>query len=340
MTTALDPRGTATNRYPALPVLAVLGTVVAWASAFVAIRSVGESFGPGALALGRLALGSAALGTILVARRRWVVPTRREWALLVGSGLAWFATYNLALNAAEQRIDAGTTAMLVNVGPILLMVLAGVFLGEGFPRWLVAGLVVAFGGALLIGLSTTRSDSADMADVLLCLVAAVGYAVGVICQKPTLRRLPALQVTWLACTVGALACAPATGSLVDDLGSASGRDLVGLVYLGLVPLALAFTTWAYALARMPAGKLGVSTYLVPPITVLLGWLLLSEVPTRLALGGGAVCLVGVALSRRTAAPARIGRGAVAGRSGDPGDQGDQADPAERSTRIESQGVTR
>ena len=46
-------------------------------------------------------------------------PNRREW-LLGLTGVAWFAAYNVALNAAEQRVDAGTTAMLVNVGPILI----------------------------------------------------------------------------------------------------------------------------------------------------------------------------------------------------------------------------
>ena len=67
----------------------------------------------------------------------------------------------------------------------------------------------------------------------------------------------------------------------------------------MVPTALAFSTWAYALSRMDAGKLGVTTYLVPPLVILMGWLLLDEVPPALALVGGAVCLAGVALSRRT-----------------------------------------
>ena len=117
-----------------LGLAAVAVTVLAWASAFVAIRWVGESFDPGPLALGRLLVGAAALGGLLAARRSWVAPTRREWALLVVCGLAWFAVYNVALNAAEQRVDAGTTAMLVNAGPVLIALAAGALLGEGFPR--------------------------------------------------------------------------------------------------------------------------------------------------------------------------------------------------------------
>ena len=277
-------------------VVAVVVTLLAWASAFVAIRGVGEDFSPGALALGRLLVGTAVLG-LLLSRRGWVRPTGREWGLLVVCGVGWFGIYNLALNAAERHLDAGTTAMLVNIGPILIAVFAGLLLGEGFPRWLLAGIAVAFVGVVLIGVAT-RSAQADLVGVVLCVVAAVTYAAGVVAQKPLLRRLPGLQVTATACAMGAVCCLPWAGALVHELGTAPGGSIAGMVYLGAVPTALAFSTWAYALTRMDAGKLGVNTYVVPPLVIGLGWLLLDEVPPALAVVGGAVCLAGVAISRR------------------------------------------
>jgi drug/metabolite transporter (DMT)-like permease len=286
------------RRSAVLVLAAVVVTVLAWASAFVGIRAVGADLSPGPLALGRLLVGTATLGLLTAAARRpWVAPTRREWGLLAVCGVGWFGVYNVALNAAEQHLDAGTTAMLVNTGPILIAVLAGLWLGEGFPRWLVAGLAVAFAGVLLIGVAT-RGGDADVLGVLLCLVAAVTYAVGVVAQKPVLRRLPPLQVTATACAIGALCCLPWAGALVTELGEAPPGSVAGLVYLGVVPTALAFSTWAYALARTDAGRLGITTYLVPPLVVLMGWLVLDEVPPVLAVLGGAVCLAGVALSRR------------------------------------------
>lgn len=282
---------------PGLVVAAVAVTVVAWASAFVAIRALGDDFTPGALALGRLAVGAIALGAALVVRRRWVAPSGREWALVAVCGLAWFGVYNVALNAAERSLDAGTTAMLVNVGPILIALLAGALLGEGFPRWLLIGAAVAFAGALLIGAATARG-SADIVGVGLCLLAAAAWAVGVTAQKVALRRLPALQVTAMACTIGALACAPFAAQLATDAVRAPTPALAAVVYLGLVPTAVAFGTWAYALSVINAGRLGVATYLVPPLTVLGAWPLLGEVPPALALAGGLLALAGVAISRR------------------------------------------
>jgi drug/metabolite transporter (DMT)-like permease len=298
------PSQTVTETIPVRPDrdLAALGavsaTVLAWASAFVAIRWVGRTFEPGALALGRLLLGALALGALVGARRLWVRPTAREWVLLAVCGIAWFGVYNVALNAAEQRIDAGTTAMLVAVGPVLIAVLAGVVLREGFPRWLVVGAGVAFGGAVLIGVATADTGHADLAGSAFALLAAAVFAVGVLAQKPVLRRLPPLQVTFFACAIGAVACLPFGPDLVRTLGRASAGADTALVYLGLVPTAIAFSTWAFALSRMDAGRLGVTTYLVPPITVVLGWVLLAEVPTALAAVGGLVCLAGVALTRR------------------------------------------
>ena len=290
-------------------------SVLLWASAFVGIRSLGDGVGPGALTLGRLAVGSLALGALLVTRRpAW--PSRRDWPPLVAVGLLWFGVYNIALNAAEQRIDAGTAAMLVNVAPVMLAVLAGLRLGEGFPRPLVVGSVVGLAGVVVIGVATADAADADVLGVLLCFAAAAAYAVAIVLQKPLLERSSALQVTWLACTVGAVACLPFAPELVADLRAAGPSTLAGVVYLGLFPTAVAFTTWAYALARSDAGRLGATTYLVPPIAIGLGWVLLGEVPPLLALAGGALCLVGVSITRRaTVRPggAAVSRGAGLGR---------------------------
>ena len=276
---------------------AALVTVVLWASAFVGIRAAGEDLSPGALSLARLLVGSVALGAIVLTRRE-PFPARRDLPAIALCGVLWFGLYNVVLNAAERLVDAGTAAMLVNVGPILIAVFAGVLLGEGFPRSLFAGCAVAFSGVAVIGLATSGRGLDAGLGAALCLVAALAYAGGVVTQKPLLRRVSALQVTWLACGVGAVACLPFAPALLRELGEADAPTVAWAVYLGVFPTALAFTTWAYALARTTAGRMGATTYLVPPLAVLMGWAILGEVPPFLALLGGALCLAGVAVSRR------------------------------------------
>ena len=87
-----------------------------------------------------------------------------------------------------------------------------------------------------------------------------------------------------------------------------------MVYLGVFPTAIAFTTYAFALTHMSASNLGVTTYLVPPITIAAQLVFLAEAPPAMAYVGGALALVGVALARRKprAGPARR-RAATGGR---------------------------
>jgi drug/metabolite transporter (DMT)-like permease len=278
-------------------VLAAAGvTVLLWASAFVGIRYAGRGFAPGPLALGRLIVGSLALGAAMLVRRE-PLPPRRALRGIVVCGLLWFAVYNVALNAAERRIDAGIAALLVNVGPIFIAILAGLLLREGFPRMLLAGCVVAFSGAALIGISTSRHAGGGAWGPILCIIAALTYAGGVVAQKPALRHASPLAVTWLACVVGAIGCLPFAGGLASDFGHAGVRATGWMVYLGLAPTAIGFLTWAYALSHTAAGRMGSTTYLVPPVALLLGWATLGEVPPWLALPGGVLCLAGVALAR-------------------------------------------
>ena len=135
--------------------IAVVITLLAWASAFVVIRGVAPHVPGGALSLGRLLVGTVALGVVALLQRRWMRPTGREWIQIVAYGVAWFGGYNVALNIAEHSLDAGTTAMIVGAGPILIALGAGLFLGEGIPKWLAIGAGIAFLGVILIGLSTS-----------------------------------------------------------------------------------------------------------------------------------------------------------------------------------------
>ncbi|WP_405010736.1 DMT family transporter [Kitasatospora sp. NBC_01539] len=287
-----------TTRPDVRALAAATTTVLLWASAFVAIRDAGPHFGPGALALGRLLVGAVALLALLAVRGEGL-PPRAAWPGIAISGLLWFGLYMVALNWGEQEVDAGTAAMVVNIGPVLIAVLGGWVLREGFPRSLLAGLAVSFAGAAVVGLSTAGDTGTGSAlGIGLCLLAAVSYAGGVVAQKPALRHGSPLQVTAFGCLIGAVACLPFAPQLVSDLGAAPVRATLDMVYLGLFPTALAFTTWAYALARTTAGRMGATTYAVPALVVLMAWAALGEVPAALTLAGGALCLAGVAVSRR------------------------------------------
>lgn len=299
-----EPTPSTARRDTVLPLAAAGVTILLWASAFVGIRAVADDLSPGPLALGRLVVGSLVLGLVVAARReRW--PSRRDMVPIVLCGVLWFGVYNVALNAGEQRVDAGTAALVVNIGPILIAVLAWAFLGEGLPGRLLAGSVLGFAGVALIAAASSGTGGAHLSGVALCGLAALTYAAAVVLQKGVLGRVSALQVTFLACTTGAVVTLPFTPTLATELVEGPRSALAWVVYLGVFPTALAFTTWAYALARTTAGKQGATTYLVPAVAILMAWLLLAEAPPALAFVGGAVSLAGVAVTRSRRRGARL-----------------------------------
>ncbi|MEO7127030.1 MAG: DMT family transporter [Nakamurella sp.] len=280
------------------PLIAVVVTIVLWSSAFIGIRYAAPYFSAGPLALLRLAVGTGALGAVALARRD-PLPQGRDWFPILTIGVLWFGVYNVALNAGEQVLDAGTASMVINISPILIAVGAAWILKEGFTKSLGIGLVVAFAGSVVVGFASSgEGSSAPVIGVLLCVLAAVVYAISVILQKGVLKRVSAIQVTFLACATGLLCTLPFAPQLVGQLTVAPASVTWSVVYLGLFPTAIAFTTWAYALRSIPAGRLGVTTYAVPVLVVLMSWALLSEIPSWGAFVGGFLCLAGVAIARR------------------------------------------
>jgi drug/metabolite transporter (DMT)-like permease len=283
--------------------------VAVWSSAFIAIRYAGRQFGPGELAFGRLLVGSVALGVFVLARRE-PLPPRRALPGTVLCGVLWFGVYNVALNAAERHVDAGIAALLVNVGPIFIAILAGAVLREGFPRLLLVGCVVSFAGAAVIGLASAKHHNNATWGAALCIIAAAAYAAGVVTEKPVLAMTSPLAVTWLACTIGTISCLPYAPSFVDQLGHAPAHVSVWILYLGVAPTAIGFLAWAYALSHTSAGRMGSVTYLVPPLALLLGWPILGEVPPLLAIPGGILCIAGVAITRWTGVARPMRRSAL------------------------------
>ena len=177
---------------------------------------------------------------VLLRGRPGRLPTRAEWPLVLLGGATWFGLYNLALNEAGGRIDAATSALVVQIGPIIVGLLATVLLGERLTGWLLVGMAVGFGGVVLIAYASSGETGGDLVGVLLAVVAAFSFAIGVLTQKRLLTGLRALQLTFWYAVVGWAVCLPWLVPTVRELSSASADTLGWIVYLGIFPSAIAF----------------------------------------------------------------------------------------------------
>ncbi|HEY1642032.1 MAG TPA: DMT family transporter [Streptosporangiaceae bacterium] len=297
-----------------LPVVSLAVTVGLWASAFPAIRVGLDGLGVAGLSVLRLAAASAALAAaapVLGVRR----PRRRDLPLIALCGASGMTAYQLLLNWGEQRVAAGTASLLIAVAPVFSVLLAAGFLGERLTRRTLLGSAVALVGAAVVALAGGPSHFSASALVVLAAAAAQGlYHVA---SKPLLGRYTGLEVASYAMWAGtalAVPLAPAAGLALAHAAAGRPGGLAAAawpaVYLGVLPSAVGFVTWGYAVARFRLSTATAALYLVPPAALVVSYAWLGEVPSPVAIAGGLVSVVGVVIiSRRAArqAPAAPGQ---------------------------------
>ncbi|TDD38193.1 DMT family transporter [Actinomadura sp. KC06] len=283
------------NRSKTLRFPALVTTVVLWASAFPAIRVAVDGLDVGGLSFWRLAVASLALAAVspLLKVRR---PRRRDLLLIALCGATGMSAYQLLLNWGEVHVPAGTASLLIATAPVFSVLLATAFLGERLTTTIVLGSIIAISGAAVIayaGGSTRVTTSA-----LAILAAAVVQGVYHFATKPLLRRYTGLEVACYAMWAGTIFLLPLAPAAARGLAQAPADAIGSAVYLGLLPSALGFVTWGYAVARYTIAESTAALYLVPPVAIVVAFVWLGERPTLVDLLGGVVSMVGVVVINR------------------------------------------
>ena len=269
-----------------------LGVVVMWASAFPAIRVAAPDLGVIGLSVIRLA--AAALALLAVAPFAHVrAPERRHLLLLAAAAFFGMTAYQVLLNAGELHVAAGPASIVVACAPLVSVAIAAHAFGERLTVAKLAGSSVAIAGVAVVVLS--RSGASLTSALLIVVGAAVVQGISHPLTKPLLRTRSALEVATYTMVAGALMTLPLLPWGWDQLVSASASGWASALYLALVPSALGFVLWGYALANLPVATSTSLLYLVPAVAVLIAFVWLGEIPTAGELLGGLVVIAGVVL---------------------------------------------
>jgi len=296
---AIGSFGVSAERRREGSLLPIAITVVAWASAFPAIRDGLKGFSPWALGLSRLIVASIALG--IVARFRGIaVPPRILWGRVVAAGLVGQTLYQGLLMTGERTVPAGTASLLIATAPLFSVAAAAVLLREP-ARPAAAGMAVAFVGAGIVAVPLGLGGGAAVVVVLGAAACQGAYHVIV---KPLAEAVGPFPATAWSVWVGTLLATPALGVAVRDASTAPASAFVAVALLGVVSSAIGYVAWSVALAGSSIARTTAALYVVPVVALLLGWVWLGERPAPLSLLGGAIAIAGVMLVRRaTQSPA-------------------------------------
>lgn len=217
-----------------------------------------------AIAAPCLLLAARALGGPL----RLPLPGDRVRVLIAGLAMG---SYQVCYfwGVAKTSVAVGALIAICSA-PLMIVVLAGVLLGERVTPTTAAALGAGITGTALLtvgphGLGVLPPGF--LGGVLLALGAGLSYAVYAVMVKDVVARFPPLVLAALTFSVAALALTPA---LAAERVAAGPTAWVLLGYLGVVPTALAYILYTIGLRTTPVTVSGILTLLEPLTATLLG----------------------------------------------------------------------
>src|SRR5690242_4113878 len=209
----------------------------------------------------------AGLLLLAAARPRFFSFTRRQWRPVVALALI-FATMNLSLYTAVDRIGLGLAVTLEFLGPLAVALLA-------------SRRVTDLGCALLAGAAVAvlarPQPSTDYAGILLALLAAACWAGYILVNRIAGARLPGSQGAAAAAGLSALLYVPiGIWALASHPVTAAALDCAATA--GLLCSAVPMVADTLALRRVPARFFGVFMSVNPVFAALTGLAVLGQPP--------------------------------------------------------------
>ncbi|MFN2383856.1 MAG: DMT family transporter, partial [Gemmatimonadota bacterium] len=272
-----------------LGILAIFASAVGYAFLAILLKwALAAGAAPLPLVAWRFGLGATFVLLLLLARRR-PLPPPQAWPPLVGLG-AIYAVNALAFTFALQWVPASTAALIFYVYPVVVVLLAALFLGESLTlRRVAAMLLVVAGCGLTAGLGLRGGHPLGVGLVLLSMSSLSLY---IVAARPVLANRPAHGSAALIVTTTAVV---ALGAALAGPGLALGggsRAAALVAIIALVSTALPITLFAIGLKRVDAGRAAMYSTIEPVITVAAAALLLGERIAAIQYLGGALILAG------------------------------------------------
>lgn len=284
--------------------LKTLTAILVWGASFIATKAALREIGPFAIITLRFGIGVGVLLLTVAARGQMRRPTRREWALFALLGSQGVLLHQLLQITGLRYTTATNTGWMVALMPVFTAILARVFLRERLRPLQVAGIGLAFLGALVVvshGLPRLPplGSAATWGDLLVFL-SAPNWAIFSVLSKPALRdRPPAFVMTWVL-ALGWLMTLPffAGSGAAREVAALSPQGWLAILFLGILCSGAAYVFWYDSLAVADTARVSAFLYVEPLVTVAVAGWLLREPVTAPTLAGGAIILSGVWMVQR------------------------------------------
>jgi drug/metabolite transporter (DMT)-like permease len=282
---------------PAVSALAPYLFILLWSSSFVTARIGLRLVTPLLFVAVRLIAAALVLFAAMLVRRESWAPLRGRWHHLAIAGALVNGLTLAPFHVGMVTVDAAVMALVQAMSPLLIALLAGPLLGERLrPRqWL--GILLGLGGVLLVVGPRAAQGGAQLAAVLLGLLGVLGLAGGTLYFGRWGRGVPLLPGTAVQLASAAVLVLLAMALFETPRATWSVVAVASVAWNVAVVSIGGMTLYYFLLNRGAAGRVAANFYLVPGVVALLGWWLLGETLTPLAIGGLALASLGVWLTQ-------------------------------------------
>ena len=192
-------------------------------------------------------------------------------------------------------MSAGVIALIVGIQPILTAFASAPLFGERLHARQWSGLVLGFGGVLLVVLGRSTLSGITPATLALSLLALLSITVGTLYQKRYCGAVDLRAGSVIQFSAAGLVLLPLALAFETMQVRWTGEFVFALTWLVLV-LSIGAIPLLYILIRKGAATRVASLfYLVPPATALMAYVMFGETLSLTALAGMALAAIGVAL---------------------------------------------
>jgi len=273
--------------------LAPFAFILLWSSAFVAVRAGLPDVSPLYFLFLRFVLATAVLGGVMLALRQSWRPLSGRWLHLALAGALINAVYLSAAYLAMQHVSGAVMALIGALNPILVALLAGPMLGERFTARQWSGLLLGFLGVALTVATRAGESSGELAPMLIGAAGILALTVGTLYHGRHGRGVPLLPANAVQMAAAALTAGVFVALFETPHATWSPTALATLLWLTFAVSIGGMGIFLFMLKTGTAGKVAANYYLTPGVTVVMGWLILNETLSPLALAGLAVASGGV-----------------------------------------------
>lgn len=290
------------RRHPLFkPYLALVSVCFFWGTTYLAIRMALESFPPLILVSGRFLLsGSMLLVAAHLAGAR--LPRGRELVQTAINGVLILGVGNGCLVYSELWIPSGLAALIVTTSPFWMVGLDALLPGGDRLRIpTLAGIFVgALGAALLVAPGSLSASAAPhvLRGFLVLQLGCFSWSFGSILQRRVTAAAHPIVNGAIQQFAAGLAFLPAAVLVREQAVNWHFRGVAAILYLVVFGSIVGYSSYIYALAKLPVALVSIYTYVNPVVAVVLGaWLGAEPLTPRLLLAGllivGAVVLITV-----------------------------------------------